>query len=93
MTLAALNPYIASRMAREREEDIRRRAEVYRLLAEVCPSQPRWRRALPALSRRSTRLLRSVLPSRARRAAAAERLSEGAAVRCGVAASYRTNLS
>ena len=79
----SMNPYLTYYLAREREEELRRRAEVYRLLAEVCASRPRGRRVLSALARRSARLLQSVLPSRSRPVPAPE-----ASVRpCGVAAS------
>ena len=54
-----MNPYIAYHLAREREEEFRRRAEFHRLRYEVCPSRPRRRRIASALARRIDPLLRS----------------------------------
>jgi hypothetical protein len=53
-----MHPYFASRLAIEREEEFRRRAETYRLLAEVCGTEPRGRTLLEAYLRRAARRLR-----------------------------------
>ncbi len=54
-----MHPYFASRIASDREDEFRHRAETYRLLAEVSRTEPRSRRFLGAFPRRAAHLPRS----------------------------------
>jgi hypothetical protein len=53
-----MHPYLVSRLALEREEEFRRRAETHRLLAEVCRTEPRWQTFLGATLRWAAHRLR-----------------------------------